>query len=64
VVFDVKRNMDIGVEAKGMTDGTWAVKQNLYKDFGPFPLQVWMKQGGRVFMFKEIPKGKYEAKQI
>lgn len=63
VVFDVKRGIDIGIECKGFEEGQWLVKKNLYKDFGPFPLQIWMKKGGKVFIFKEIPAGKYEIKE-
>ena len=59
LVFDIERGIDIGIEAKGISDGVWSVKKRLYKDLGPFPIQIWMKKGNRVYMDEEIPAGKY-----
>lgn len=61
LVFDIKRNMDIGIEAKGFNDPTWNEKQKVYKDFGTFPVQVWMNKTGRIGIEKEIPIGKYKC---
>jgi len=63
VVFDIERGVDIGIEAKGFEDSRWTTVAQAYKDFAPMPIQVWKKDKGRVFMFKEIAVGKYEVKE-
>lgn len=57
IVFEKKRQMDIGVEAKGIDNPRWRVIKQLWPDFGPMPMQVWKKAGNRLFMSEEI-KGK------
>lgn len=59
VVFNVKKNTDVGVEAKGQETEGWSLKQRLYVDFGPLPIEVWKKSRGRVGVAKEIKVGKY-----
>lgn len=59
VVFNIKRGCDVGIEAKGAEDRDWSLKQRLYNDFGPLPVEVWKKEKGRLMMTKEIKPGKY-----
>jgi hypothetical protein len=59
IVFDNVRGTDVGVEAKGKEDSRWQVIQQMYQDLAPIPIQVWIKERGRVFKFKEIPVGGY-----
>jgi hypothetical protein len=57
--FDIKRDTDIFLEAKGDVDPTWAEKLKAYRAFSSNPLQVWTKAKGRVGMNKEYPVGRY-----
>lgn len=57
IVYDTVRATDIGVEVKGMWAERFRVICQLWPEFGPFPMQVWGKRFGKLFMLKEI-KGK------
>lgn len=54
LIFDIKRNIEIFIESKGFDGERWRVIRNLWREFGPKPLQVWRKSGNRVFMAEEI----------
>jgi len=59
MVFDIKRNTYLYIEAKGFVCKTWAEKIKAYKAFSPYPLQVWSKTKGRLGIDKEYPAGLY-----
>lgn len=63
VVQDSITGADYGIEAKGMTDPSWSLKRRLYADFGPFKIEVWKRQGGRVGVDEVIPPGKYRIEK-
>ena len=54
VVFDVKRNADIIVEAKGFESERWKVLLQLLPEFSPMVVQIWCKKGSKLAMTKEI----------
>jgi hypothetical protein len=60
IVFDLKSNQDIGIEAKGAVDRDWSLKRRLYQDFGPFEVQVWKQMNRRVGCAEVIKPGKYK----
>jgi hypothetical protein len=57
LVFEVKRAQDVIIEAKGFVDQRFRVILQLLPEFSPMIVQIWMKKGSRVFMFKEIIPG-------
>lgn len=64
IVFDCKRGIDIGIEAKwdNKKDGRWSTIKQLYKDLAPTAIQIWTKaRGGRVGISEEIAPGKYKC---
>lgn len=62
IVFEHARGTDIGVEAKGgKGDLRWLTLKQLYRDLAPIPIQIYMKQRGRVSMVEEIPVGRYRV---
>lgn len=58
-VFDIKRNTIIFIEFKGFYTEVYRIKKNLWREFGPAPLQEWTKKGNRIFLYEEIQGKKY-----
>jgi hypothetical protein len=54
IFFDIKRNMDIGAEFKGIMTERFKVICQLWPEHGPIPMQIWAKKGNRIYMVKEI----------
>lgn len=54
IVFDVVRKQDVIIEFKGFEDLRWKVLLQLIPEFSPMPVQIWNKQGARLFMKQEI----------
>lgn len=54
IVFDIKRGMDIGIEAKGIETERFKVICQMWPACGPMPMQVWKKERNRLYMVKEI----------
>lgn len=39
---DLKNKQSFWVEAKGFANDRWPMKKNLYRHYGPGPLEIWM----------------------
>lgn len=62
VVFEKKRGIDIGIEAKGgQRDQTWHEKKKVYRCVGEFPVQLWGGSHLRPMFIEEIPTGRYRV---
>lgn len=64
IVYDLEKDTDVLIEAKGFEDATWIEKKKIYKLFSPLPLQIW-KKGKYSYSYpscvEEIPVGKYKV---
>lgn len=56
IVFDVKLNKDVIVEAKGFEGERWRVIRQLLNDLSQFDVRVYKKKGNRIFLHEEIKK--------
>lgn len=59
VWFEIKRQIQVYGEFKGMLGERYRIIKNLWREFGPYPLQEWKRNGERFFMTEEI-EGKTE----
>lgn len=54
IYFEIKRQTFVYVDFKGVMGERFSVICNLWKEFGVLPLQIWKKNGNRMYLHKEI----------
>lgn len=54
VVFSIKKDQDVIVEFKGLEDARFRVIKQLIREFAPMPVEIWKKQGNRIYLDQEI----------
>lgn len=53
VIEDKDGNL-LGVESKGLETDTWKIKKKLYRFYGPFPLQIYIRKGKKIVLDETI----------
>lgn len=52
--FNTKTGEVFYVEAKGLETAVWRIKRNLYRFYGPAPLEIWKGSHGNPKLFETI----------